>query len=163
LADQPSHHEAIPDPGQPRFVGSPLQQLPRGQLPVELRNLHEAAGAPYPLARPTELGGGDWVINIPPSPSAAYLLEDQRTGTRTTRSRSRGGIERHNSRSEIRRHEWDAPPVIERALHAASVSMIQGLNVPVGVYRGLRDMYYPAPGRPNIIKAYPIRRRLPIR
>jgi hypothetical protein len=163
LANQPSHQEAIPDPGQPRFFGSPLRELPRGQLPAEPRNLHEADGALYPLARPTERGGGDWVVNIPPSPSAAYLVEDQRTGTRTTTNSSRAGTEQYNNRSEIRRHEWDAPPVIERAFHAASISMIQGLNVPVGVYRELRDMYYPAPGRPNIIKAYPIRRRLPIR
>jgi hypothetical protein len=53
--------------------------------------------------------------------------------------------------------------VIERALHAASVSMIQGLNVPVELYRGIRDTYYPLPNRPDIIKAYPIRKRLPVR
>ncbi|KAK3324475.1 alpha/beta hydrolase fold protein [Cercophora scortea] len=41
--------------------------------------------------------------------------------------------------------------------------MIQGLHAPMGLYRGLRDIYYPPPGRPDIIKAYPERRRLPVR
>ncbi|KAK4197311.1 Alpha/Beta hydrolase protein [Triangularia verruculosa] len=41
--------------------------------------------------------------------------------------------------------------------------MIKGLEVPVDLYRGLRDVYYPTPDRPDIIKAYPVRRRLPVR
>ena len=145
-----------------RFDGNPLQALPRGQLPPQPRH-HQAAGMPpYPYARPVH-GEGDWVVNIPPSPNAAYFQGEQVTRAPRTRSRSRVRTERYISGNDARRHEWDAPPVIERALHAASVSMIQGLNVPVEVYRGLRDAYYPAPGRPDIIKAYPIRRRLPVR
>ena len=145
-----------------RFDGNPLQALPRGQLPSEPRNQHAAGIPPYPYARPVH-GEGDWVVNIPPSPNAAYFQGEQVTRAPRTRSRSRVRAERYISGNDSRRHEWDAPPVIERALHAASVSMIQGLNVPVEVYRGLRDAYYPAPGRPDIIKAYPIRRRLPVR
>lgn len=163
LPDRPPNYAAIQDLGQAQFVGNPLQELPRGQLPAEPRSHNDSALASYPYTRPTDSGGGDWVVNIPPSPSAAYAPGEQRAHPARSRSRSRARTERYISGSEMRRHEWDAPPVIERALHAASVSMIQGLTVPVEVYRGLRDIYYPAPGRPNIIKAYPVRRRLPVR
>ena len=145
-----------------RFDENPLQTLPRGQLPSQPRNHHAAGMPPYPYARPVH-GDGDWVVNIPPSPTAAYFQGEQVIRAPGARSRSRVRDGRYISGNEARRHEWDAPPVIERALHAASVSMIQGLNVPAEVYRGLRDAYYPAPGRPDIIKAYPIRRRLPVR
>ncbi|KAK0751453.1 Alpha/Beta hydrolase protein, partial [Schizothecium vesticola] len=55
------------------------------------------------------------------------------------------------------------PPVIERAIHAASIGVIQGLTIPTELIRGLRDTYYPPPGRPDIVKAYQPRRRLPVR
>ncbi|KAK3318115.1 hypothetical protein B0H66DRAFT_516242 [Apodospora peruviana] len=171
-----------------RFDGNPLQELPRTQL--------SAAAAPYrpppdsATTRPPDSypysthgsrgppgTGGDWVVNIPPSPTSAYIPEDRENRPlRQTRPRSRsrtrggrggggGGGGRYTSRGGPPggRHEWDAPPVIERAFHAASVSMIQGLTVPMGLYRGLRDIYYPPPERPDIIKAYPVRRRLPVR
>jgi hypothetical protein len=163
LPDRPSDHVNIQTLAHQGFTGNPLQTLPRGQLPAEPRNHPGTDLAPYPYAGATEPGRGDWVVNIPPSPSAAHVPREQRTRRPRSQSRSSTTTERYTTRSDMRRHEWDAPPVIERALHAASVSMIQGLNVPAEVYRGLRDMYYPAPGRPNIIKAYPIRRRLPVR
>lgn len=163
LPNRPPDYAAVQNPEQPQFVGTLLQELPRGQLPAESRNHPDTALDPYPYGRPTGPADGDWAINIPPSPSAAHLLGDQGTRPPGTGSTSRARTERYISRGEMRRHEWDTPSVMERALHAASVSMIQGLNVPVEMYRGLRDMYYPAPGRPDIIKAYPIRRRLPIR
>ena len=159
---QPQHMDAQTLEHAP-FIGSPLQELPRGQLPPEPRN-HQANSmqTPYPYARPDDSQTGDWAVNIPPSPTRAHFQGEQ-TARPRARSRSRTGTERYVNRSEARRHEWDAPPVIERALHAASVSMMQGLNVPVEVYRGLRDTYYPAPDKPDIIKAYPARRRLPVR
>ncbi len=161
---QPEHLDAETLEQAP-FTGNPLQELPRGQLPPEPRN-HEANNiqAPYPYPRPNDSRTGDWVVSIPPSPTAAYFQEDPTTRPPPrARSRSRAGTERYVNRNDARRHEWDAPPVIERAIHAASVSMMQGLNVPVEVYRGLRDTYYPAPDKPDIIKAYPVRRRLPVR
>ncbi|KAH6855893.1 hypothetical protein B0I37DRAFT_395776 [Chaetomium sp. MPI-CAGE-AT-0009] len=161
LPHRPSNYVDVQTLRQAGFVGNPLQELPRGQLPAEPRNSERSGLDPYPYPRAREPGGGDWAVDIPPSPSTAYFSGDQRV--RSPRSRSRGRVQYHIARNEVRRHEWDAPSVIERALHAASVSMIQGLNVPVGVYRGLRDMYYPAPSRPDIVKAYPVRRRLPIR
>ncbi|KXX74822.1 Arylacetamide deacetylase [Madurella mycetomatis] len=165
LPPRPSNGTNIRSPGDTRFDGDPLQGLPRSRLTIEAVSRDHIDGPnPYPCAR--EADTNDWVVNMPPSPLAAYAPTEQRVRP-PPRSRSRnnqmqnGG--RYMSRSDIRRHEWDAPPVIERALHAASVSMIQGLNVPVELYRGIRDTYYPPPGRPNIIKAYPIRRRLPVR
>jgi hypothetical protein len=109
-----------------------------------------------------EAVAGDWVVNIP-SPSVAYTPRDQRI--RPTGAGSRNGTGgRHGIHwDQETEHEWDAPSVIERAIHAASVGVMQGLNVPVELYRGLRDIYYPLPDRPDIIKAYPIRRRLPVR
>ncbi|KAK4032524.1 Arylacetamide deacetylase [Parachaetomium inaequale] len=163
LPDRPPDYVDIQTLGQAGFTGTPLQKMPQGQLPAGPRNHPETDLAPNPYARTTGPGSGDWIVNIPPSPSAAYVPGEHKTRRPRPRSRSRTVTERYASRSDMRRHEWDAPPVIERALHAASVSMIQGLNVPTEVYRGLRDIYYPAPGRPNIIKAYPIRRRLPLR
>ncbi|KAK3294144.1 uncharacterized protein B0H64DRAFT_425088 [Chaetomium fimeti] len=162
LPDRPSNYVDIHTLSQERFEGNPLQQVPRGQLPAEPRNPDGAGLESYPFPRLRESGGRDWVVDIPPSPSTAYFAGDQGIRPPQSPSRSRGR-EQYTARNEVRRHEWDAPSVIERALHAASVSMIQGLNVPVGVYRGLRDMYYPAPSRPDIVKAYPIRPRLPIR
>ncbi|KAK3903712.1 Arylacetamide deacetylase [Staphylotrichum tortipilum] len=164
LSDRQTEHIDAQTLEQAPFIGNPLQELPRGQLPPEPRN-HEANAiqAPYPYARPDDSRTGDWVVSIPPSPTAAYFQGEQTTRPPRARSRSRTGTERYVSRSQARRHEWDAPPVIERALHAASVSMMQGLNVPVEVYRGFRDTYYPAPDKPDIIKAYPVRRRLPVR
>ncbi|KAK3352445.1 alpha/beta hydrolase fold protein [Lasiosphaeria hispida] len=152
--------------------GDPLNKLPRSQLSAEAE--------PYrPLARQTtnaypypskSRGTGDWAVNIPPSPTATYVPPsvDPRHRPARPRSRSRSrarggeGRGRYTGRGP-NKHEWDAPPVIERALHAASVSVIQGLTVPVELYRGLRDTYYPPPGRPDIVKAYPVRRRLPVR
>jgi hypothetical protein len=163
LPDRPSDHMNIQTLEQSRLAGNPLQELPRGQLPAESRNHQAIDPSPYPYARPLGAVDGDWVVNIPPSPSAAYLPGEHSVPSSRTRRGSRANTDRYLSRSDMTRHEWDAPPVIERALHAASVSMMQGLNVPVEVYRGIRDTYYPAPGRPNIIKAYPIRRRLPVR
>jgi len=145
------------------FAGNPLRALPAGQLPSEPRNHQAVDSSAYPYARRRDSNGGDWVVNIPPSPSTAYFPGEQTSRAPRARNGSGARTERYMSRSDASRHEWDAPPVIERALHAASVSMIQGLNVPVEVYRGFRDTYYPAPGRPDIIKAYPVRRRLPIR
>jgi hypothetical protein len=160
LPNRPEDYVDVQTLSQQRFVGSPLQQLPRGQLPAELRSSETADLGPYPWSRSSDPGGRDWTVDIPPSPSRAYVSEDQRVERRQNRSRAR---DQYIGRSEMRRHEWDTPSVIERAFHAASVSMIQGLNVPVEVYRGLRNIYYPAPDRPDIVKAYPIRQRLPIR
>jgi hypothetical protein len=163
LPDRPPDHVNILTLEQPQFLGNPLQELPQSQLPAKTDN-HQAVGpSPYPYARPLGVVDGNWVVNIPPSPSAAYLPGEERSRPPRTSRGNRANTERYVGRSGMTRHEWDAPPVIERALHAASVSMMQGLNVPVEVYRGLRDTYYPAPSRPNIIKAYPIRRRLPVR
>ncbi|EAQ87403.1 hypothetical protein CHGG_04022 [Chaetomium globosum CBS 148.51] len=162
--DRPGNYVDIQTLSQANFAGNPLQQLPQGQLPGEPRNYRAAAVDTYPYSRPTASSSRDWAVDIPPSPSVAYF-EGQRVRRPRSRSRARNGAttEHYLSRHEIRRHEWDAPSVMERAFRAASVSMIQGLNVPVEVYRGLRDMYYPAPSRPDIVKAYPIRQRLPIR
>ncbi|KAH6632550.1 hypothetical protein F5144DRAFT_612972 [Chaetomium tenue] len=163
VPDRPENYVDIQTLSQVDFAGNPLQQLPQGQLPAEPRNYKGAGVDAYPYSRPMASGSRDWAVDIPPSPSVAYF-EGERV--RRPRSRSRAGngaTERYVSHHEIRRHEWDAPSVMERAFRAASVSMIQGLNVPVEVYRGLRDMYYPAPSRPDIVKAYPIRQRLPIR
>ncbi|KAK3390667.1 alpha/beta hydrolase fold protein [Podospora didyma] len=161
-------------PGRLDFNGNPLAEPQRSQLSAEATPYQpQDAQNPYPYAQATSVGptAGQWVVNIPPTPSAAYVPDEEATTRRAKpRSRSRAGSARRGgARQHIEphhapeRHEWDAPPVIERAIHAASVSMIQGLTVPVVLYRGLRDMYYPPPGRPDIIKAYPVRRRLPIR
>jgi hypothetical protein len=109
-----------------------------------------------------EAVAGDWVVNIP-SPSVAYTPRDQRIRPTGAGSRNGTGGRHGIYRDQGTEHEWDAPSVIERAIHAASVGVMQGLNVPVELYRGLRDIYYPLPDRPDIIKAYPIRRRLPVR
>lgn len=165
LPPRPSNGTNIQSPGDTRFHGNPLQGLPRSRLTIEgVPRDHIDAPNPYPYTRESDTG--DWVLNMPPSPSAAYAPAEQRAHPPLRRRSGNSQMQnggRYMSRSDVRRHEWDAPPVIERALHAASVSMIQGLNVPVELYRGIRDTYYPLPGRPNIIKAYPIRRRLPVR
>jgi hypothetical protein len=160
LPNRPEDYVDVQTLSQQRFVGSPLQQLPRGQLPAERRSSEAADFGPYPWSRSSDPNGRDWIVDIPPSPSRTYVSEDQRAQRRRNRSRAR---DQYIARSEIRCHKWDTPSVMERAFHAASVSMIQGLNVPVEVYRGLRNIYYPAPDRPDIVKAYPIRQRLPIR
>lgn len=160
LPDRRLDYANVEAVGNTGFIGNPLQELPPGQLSAEPRNHQAVDSSAYPYARPRDSGGGDWVVNIPPSPSRAYFPGEQPAPRARHGNQAR---ERYTSRADASRHEWDAPPVIERALHAASVSMIQGLNVPVEVYRGLRDTYYPAPGRPDIIKAYPVRRRLPVR
>lgn len=160
LPDRPENYVDIQTLSQARFVGSPLQQLPQGRLPAEPGNFDGSDLGPYHVSRSSGSGGRDWAVEIPPSPSKAYVSDDQGIRRRRSRSRATGD---YIARSEIRRHEWDTPSVMERAFHAASVSMIQGLNVPVEVYRGLRNIYYPAPDRPDIVKAYPIRQRLPIR
>lgn len=153
-------------PGDTRFDGRPLQRLPQGRLIPEVvsRDLTESPN-PYPYARGSDTR--HWIVNIPPSPPVAYAPARPRVrpSQASTLSGNRGTREGSGyvSRREGQRYEWDAPPVIERALHAASVGMIQGLSVPVELYRGIRDTYYPPPGGPNIIKAYPIRRRLPVR
>ncbi|KAK0722636.1 hypothetical protein B0T26DRAFT_826460 [Lasiosphaeria miniovina] len=157
--------------GNTRLDGTPLKELPRSQLsavatPYQPQQTLDRY--PHPRDEPGRAGVGQWAIDIPPSPSAAYVPEEDE-GPRPTkprrrsRTRQKHGGGRFTERRQPERHEWDAPPVIERAIHAASVSMIQGLTVPVVLYRGLRDLYYPPPGRPDIIKAYPVRRRLPVR
>ncbi|KAK0636438.1 Alpha/Beta hydrolase protein [Bombardia bombarda] len=155
---------------QPRFDGSPLKEPPRSQLSREasIYKLQDQSQTnSYSAQTPSESSNGDWVVNILSSPSEAYVPGDHRSPSSRTRSRSRTGGRynrgRYPSHGRPGRQEWDAPPVIERAFHAASVGMIQGLTVPMGLYRGLRDIYYPPPERPDIIKAYPIRRRLPVR
>ncbi|KAM7183200.1 hypothetical protein V8F33_013727 [Rhypophila sp. PSN 637] len=168
------------------FDGTPLQKLPRSQLsksaeayrpPPELHMQLQAD--PYPYSGSASGGGGDFAIDILPSPTSAYhrIPNDFRpAGPNRRQSRSgpsqRNDVGAGSGRNTFRevdlesgssRHEWDTPPVIERAFHAASVSIFQSLAVPMGLYRGFRDNYYPPPERPDIIKAYPVRRRLPIR
>ena len=153
------------------FSGYPLQELPksqRSQLSAEaemFKPVEREATNPYPYTtkpRPAE----HYTVDIPPSPTTTYVPGVPPRAPRQ-RSRSRQGRQReaarYTARNRAGKHEWDAPPVIERALHAASVSVIQGLTVPVELYRGLRDIYYPPQSRPDIVKAYPIRRRLPVR
>ncbi|KAK3379683.1 Alpha/Beta hydrolase protein [Lasiosphaeria ovina] len=172
LPSRPSTRGPRPDlTGNTRLDGTPLKELPRSQLSaVATPYQPQQTLNPYPHPRDESgrAGVGQWAIDIPPSPSAAYVPEEDE-GPRPTkprrrsRTRQKHGGARFTDRRQPERHEWDAPPVIERAIHAASVSMIQGLTVPVVLYRGLRDLYYPPPGRPDIIKAYPVRRRLPVR
>ncbi|KAK0643771.1 hypothetical protein B0T16DRAFT_188686 [Cercophora newfieldiana] len=154
------------------FSGNPLQELPKSQLSAEAEPFKPAVveANPYPYATNPLNTGGDFAVDIPPSPTTTYVRAENHTRQPRQprqRSRSRQGArevrDRYTSRNAPGKHEWDAPPVIERALHAASVSVIQGLTVPVELYRGLRDSYYPPPGRPDIVKAYPVRRRLPVR
>jgi hypothetical protein len=159
------------------FSGNPLQELPKSQLSAEAEPFKplpaevEAAN-PYPYTAQGRGGSmsGSYAVDIPPTPGTTYVPPDNRVRQPRQRSRSRPAMREtrevpstYTTRHMVGKHEWDAPPVIERALHAASVSVIQGLTVPVELYRGLRDSYYPPPGRPDIIKAYPTRRRLPVR
>lgn len=159
------HKGRTANPEDVKFSGNPLREPPRSQLSAEPSRYHDTSSVPYPYTTLGEYGDRSYAVNIPPSPSATYMPggQDVRPSRNQSRSRSRTRRERYVSRKNAGRHEWDAPPVIERAFHAASISMIQGLSVPVGVYRGLRDMYYPTPSRPDIIKAYSVRRRLPVR
>ncbi|KAM7201777.1 hypothetical protein V8F20_004738 [Naviculisporaceae sp. PSN 640] len=167
------------------FEGTPLQELPRSQLsrateaylpPPE--STTETRRNPYPYSASRHWEEGSWSVEIPPSPTSAYQrppddYRPARQARRRSRSRSRSQRNEVNGGKRVtfrggdlesgRRHEWDTPPVIERAFHAASVSFFQGLSVPMGLYRGFRDIYYPPPVRPDIIKAYPVRRKLPIR
>lgn len=151
---------------QPTFSGNPLQGLPKSQLSAEAepyKPLTRETANPYPYANKPRRG--DFAVDIPPSPTTTYVPGEHRR-QHQQRSRSRNGVregDRFTRRNRPGKHEWDAPPVIERVLHAASVSAIQGLNVPLELYRGLRDTYYPLPSRPDIIKAYSVRRRLPVR
>lgn len=170
------------------FDGSPLQEPPKSQLSAAAAAYRPPLESitPVPAGKIIEYSypsfgtavEGDWAVDIPPSPTSAYhRVADDHSPARQPKPRSRtkskggrnggGGSSRLTSRGEdpaVReRYEWDAPPVFERALHAASVGIFQGLAVPMGVYRGFRDIYYPPPERPDIIKAYPIRRRLPVR
>lgn len=167
------------------FEGTPLQEPPKTQLSRTVEPHHPLPGSAtqvradtYPYSASRHGGEGDWSVEIPPSPTSAYQRapDDYRPARQTrrqSRSRSRrrrnggdhGGrfTSRGGDLESGRRHEWDVPPVIERAFHAASVSFFQGLTVPMGLYRGFRDTYYPPPVRPDIIKAYPVRRKLPIR
>ncbi|KAK0620094.1 hypothetical protein B0T14DRAFT_566875 [Immersiella caudata] len=152
------------------FTGNPLQELPKSQLSAEaepFKPLAKETPNPYPYPTQGPTSRGDFAVHIPPSPTTAYDPEETRVRQPRQRSRSRQGTrdtrDRYTSRNAPSKHEWDAPPVIERVLHAASVSAIQGLTMPVELYRGLRDSYYPPPGRPDIVKAYPVRRRLPVR
>ncbi|KAK4208166.1 Alpha/Beta hydrolase protein [Rhypophila decipiens] len=167
------------------FDGTPLQELPRSQLSKSaeahcpLKHTERRAGS-YPDGKSGSSGAGDFAIDILPSPTSAYhRIPDDYRPAGQNRRQSRSGSSRRNKdvgagggRDTFRevdlesgrsRHEWDTPPVIERAFHAASVSIFQGLAVPMGLYRGFRDNYYPPPERPDIIKAYPVRRRLPVR
>lgn len=150
--------EEIQSFARTRFDGDSLQQLPRSRTP-------ESGSAPHPQPRATDEDypyltssvsddSGAWVVNIP-RPTTTYYLAEQ-------------GLARRNADNEFKRsvpkhHEWDAPPAIERALHVASVSMIKGLELPVELYRGFRDVYYPTPDRPDIKKTYPVRQGLPVR
>ncbi|KAK3986385.1 hypothetical protein QBC44DRAFT_344649 [Cladorrhinum sp. PSN332] len=128
-------------PKEGHFDGNPLQQLPQSQQPTGVAAYRpRITSNAYPYRTDSTSSSRDWIVNVP------NMTDQQR---------------RHDH--PPRHHEWDAPPVIERAIHAASVSMIQGLQVPLELYRGLREVYYPPPNRPNITKAYPIRRRLPVR
>jgi len=152
------------------FTGNPLKELPKSQLSAAAEPFKPVAieaPNPYPYSTNDRNGPGDFAVHVPPSPTTTYVPGEHRARQPRHRSRSRQGPrenrERYTSRNAPGKNEWDAPPVIERALHAASVSVIQGLTVPVELYRGLRDSYYPPPGRPDIVKAYPIRRRLPVR
>ncbi|KAK4448368.1 Arylacetamide deacetylase [Podospora aff. communis PSN243] len=152
------------------FTGNPLQELPKSQLSAEaepFKPLAKEAPNPYPYPTQGPATRGDFSVRIPPSPTTTYAPGDNHTRQPRQRSRSRQAMrdtrDRYTSRNATSKHEWDAPPVIERVIHAASVSAIQGLTMPVELYRGLRDSYYPPPGRPDIVKAYPVRRRLPVR
>ncbi|KAK1749492.1 Arylacetamide deacetylase [Echria macrotheca] len=154
---------------RPDFNGNPLKSLPRSQLSAEAEPFQPAARVADPVEyayKPKpRTGTGEFAVNIPPSPTTTYMPGDRPRLPPRPRSRSRGPREaaRYTARTRAGKHEWDAPPVMERALHAASVSVIQGLTVPVELYRGLRDIYYPPPVRPDIVKAYPVRRKLPVR
>ncbi|KAK4177295.1 Alpha/Beta hydrolase protein [Triangularia setosa] len=154
------HLEDIQSLAHTRFDGDPLQKPSRSQVPdtapASLRP--RSTGEDYPYPTRNVLKSGDWVVSIP-GPAKTYIPTDQNPGQTQRRSVSRAGTKHRGSKH----HEWDAPPVIERALHAASVSVIKGLELPIELYRGFRDVYYPAPDRPDIIKAYTIRRRLPVR
>lgn len=172
LASRSSQAGSIRSPGNPRFEGNPLQQLPQTQQSkgIAIYRPRVAADA-YPYSTDQTSGRSrDWIVNMPTtaapiaepiiSPAQQSLRRNQRS---QTRGMSQSDRYTNSPRSKQKYHEWDAPPVIERAIHAASVSMVQGLQVPVELYRGFKEVYYPPPNRPNIIKAYPIRKRLPVR
>ncbi|KAK4161242.1 Alpha/Beta hydrolase protein [Cladorrhinum sp. PSN259] len=163
-----SYSIGIDSPAQPRFEGNPLQKLPQSQRATgdaPYRTRVTVNEYPYP-ANDKNSSTGDWIINIPET----YPSAQERTSVAESRSHRRskpasGSDSRKYTTHPItpKHHEWDAPPVIERAIHAASISMIQTLQVPIKLYDNLHKIYYPPPNRPNIIKAYPIRRRLPAR
>ncbi|KAK0707240.1 Alpha/Beta hydrolase protein [Apiosordaria backusii] len=152
--------DQIQSPGRTPFDGNSLQKLTRSQASDAATATLQAraTGEGYPYSTSSEQDSRDCVVNIP-VPITPYPPVDRRPGQTGRRNGSRPGPKHGSSKH----HEWDAPPVIERAFHAASVSMIKGLELPVELYRGFRDVYYPAPDGPDIIKAYPIRRRLPVR
>jgi hypothetical protein len=130
-----------------QFLGPPLRHPPRSQLREDNRLDSQDTASPY---RRT----GDFVVDIPPSPAAAYIpgLDPH--------SKKPEAVREGNDRGE--QHGWQAS-IIERALNAASVGIIQSLSQPVEVFRGLRQMYYEPPEKPDIVKAYPIRPRLSVR
>ncbi|KAK4184618.1 Alpha/Beta hydrolase protein [Podospora australis] len=148
------------------FRGNPLQQLALSQFSEATSYQHPSPSpSPYPYYNTNRhQGNGDWVVNIPPAPATTYAPPTHIPDRPKKPKRNLTEVEgRYTSRSAPKYHEWDAPPVIERALHAASVGVVKGLELPVELYRGFRDVYYPPPNRPDIIKAYPVRKRLPIR
>lgn len=148
------------------FSGNPLQDPRKIQLSAEaepFRPIARDVPSPYPYSN--KPGGGDFAVHIPPSPTSTYrprLPPRNRPARRDPPGRytARRGT---TSIQGPRKNEWDAPPVIERAIHAASIGVIQGLTIPTELIRGLRDTYYPPPGRPDMVKAYQPRRRLPVR
>lgn len=148
------------------FSGTPLQDPRKIQLSAEAEPFRPIArDVPNPYPYSNKPGGGDFAVHIPPSPTSTYRprLPPRNRPTRRDppgRYTARRGT---TTTQGPRKNEWDAPPVIERAIHAASIGVIQGLTIPTELIRGLRDTYYPPPGRPDIVKAYQSRRRLPVR
>ena len=166
---QPGDQPILPSRDASRGPAYPKQdtlKLPRS--PPMTRQL-SANAAPYqPRENRAHLSmavfGGIELTSMPPPPEPVFTTGRTSRASSKARSRSRGR-RRGGSRntSGTRRQPWGAPPVVERAIHAAAVGVIQGISAPMGMLRELRDFYYPPPGRPDVIKAYEIRGRLPIR
>ena len=148
------------------FSGNPLQDPPKSQLSAEAEPFRPIArDVPNPYPYSSKPGGGDFAVHIPTSPTSTYrprLPPRNRPARRDPPGRYTARRGTTGSQGP-RKNEWDALPVIERAIHAASIGVIQGLTIPTELIRGLRDSYYPPPGRPDIVKAYQPRRRLPVR
>ena len=167
---QPGDQPILPSRDTSRGPAYPKHdnlKLPRS--PPMTRQL-SANAAPYqPRENRVHVGsmaafGGIERASLPHPPEPAFTTGRTSRASSKARSRSRGR-RRGGSRnpSGPGRQPWGAPPVVERAIHAAAVGVIQGISAPMGMLRELRDFYYPPPGRPDVIKAYEIRGRLPIR